>query len=53
VGVASPNAPHVDPSPADVDAGPVVVAPHVGAVARTKSRFQVCLIQNVNIHVQN
>jgi len=37
VGVASPNAPPVDPSPVDVDADHVVVAPHVGAVARTKS----------------
>jgi len=42
---------HVDANPADVDAGPVVVVPHVGAVARTKSGFQVCFTQNMNIHI--
>jgi len=49
VGVARPNAPPVDP--ADVDADHVVVAPHVGVVARTKAGFQVCFIQNMKIHI--
>jgi len=52
VGVASPSAPPVDPNPADVDAGPVVVVPHVGAVARTKSGFQVYSIKNMYIHIK-
>jgi len=51
VDVASPNAPPVDPSHADADADHVVVAPHVGVVARTKAGFQVCFIQNMKIHI--
>jgi len=43
---------HVDANPADVDAGPVVVVPHVGAVARTKSGFQVYSIKNMYIHIK-